>query len=385
MGEYQFYQFKTVNRSLSKTAQADVDTWSSRGEVSSTTATFTYSYSSFRQNPEQCLLKHFDIYLHFGSYGTRHIMFKFPKKLVDLKMLKQYEYARGERHLLVRVVGDDVLVDMEENLEDSEETYGYESTLGNIKSLWNAILQGDYRCLYVLWLHFASLNAGVNADLDEDEYDAEEDDDDINGTEMPPVPAGLQQIDGSLTEFMSFWEISDDMIEAAAQLSPVKVAPEYDFQTAITRLSDAEKSNYLLRLAQDEPTVKNELIKHLKSLSGNLTQTRIMPQMTIQDILDLETNVRQARVKAEKAAADAKRRAELEQMVPKEAQMWSRVQTELDLKRASGYDNAVAMLVDLKALNAMLGKSDLFNTKMQAIRTTYTSKVFHERLVRAKL
>jgi hypothetical protein len=385
MSEYQFYQFKTVNRSLSKTAQADVDTWSSRGDVSSTTATFTYSYSSFRQNPEKCLLQYFDMYLYFASYGTRQIMFKFPKKILDLNILKQYEYADDERHLLVRVVGDDVLIDMEENLQDSEETYGYESTLGNIKSLWNDIVQGDYRCLYVTWLHFASLNAGVNADLDDDEYDAEEDDEDLNNQDMPPVPAGLKQIDGSLTEFMSFWGVSEDLVAAAAQLSPVKVLPEVDFQTAIARLSDAEKSKYLLRFAQDEPTVKNELLKHLKSLSGNLTQTRIMPQMTIQDVLDLETKITQARLKQEKDAAAAKRQAELEKMVPKEPQMWNQVQAELDLKRASGYDKAVALLVDLKALNAMLGKNDLFNSKMQAIRTNYISKVFHERLVRAKL
>ncbi len=385
MSEYQFYQFKTVNRSLSKAAQDDVDTWSSRGDVSSTTATFTYSYSDFRQNPEKCLLQYFDMYLHFASYGTRHIMFKFPKKILDLNILKQYEYDDDERHLLVRVVGDDVLIDMEESLQDSVETYGYESTLGNIKSLWNDIVQGDYRCLYVTWLHFASLNAGVNADLDEEEYDAEDEDEAINNKEMPPVPAGLQKMGGSLTEFMSFWDISEDLVAAAAQLSPEKVAPEYDFQTAIARLSDAEKSKYLLRFAQDEPTVKNELIKHLKSLSGNLTRTRIMPQMTIQDVLDLEIKVRQERVQQEKDAAAAKRKAELEKMVPQETQMWKRVQMELDLKRASGYDNAVAMLVDLKALNAMLGKNDLFNTKMQAIRTTYTSKVLHDRLLRAKL
>ncbi|MEN9612823.1 MAG: hypothetical protein RLZZ628_3637 [Bacteroidota bacterium] len=265
MSEYQFYQFKTVNRTLTKAEQKIVNTWSSRGNVSATTATFTYNYGDFKQNTEKCLLDYFDLFLYFADFGVRQMMFRFPKKGVDFDALKQYRYDDGNgRSIEIREQGDAVLIHLEESLDDGgfEGFVEYENTLGNIQSLWNDIMQGDYRSLYLIWLHFATLNLEAENDLDEDADEFE-----LLEAKMPIVPAGFQQIDDSLNEFMAFWEISDDLIVSAARLSPAKAAPKTDFQAAIARLSDAEKSKYLLRFAQDEPFVQSEFLKHLKSLT----------------------------------------------------------------------------------------------------------------------
>jgi hypothetical protein len=191
--------------------------------------------------------------------------------------------------------------------------------------------------------------------------------------------------DSSLSEFMSFWEVSEDLVEAAAQLNPAKTAPKLNFKTAITKLSETEKSTYLLRFAEDDPMVKPELIKHLQLLSGKLSPTHAMPELTLQNLLDLQAKLHTDRINAEKEAALAKRQAELEKMIPSEPQMWQQALEFLAMKRVAGYDKGVAILVDLKALSVLLGTVQVFRDKLQAIRTSYPSKVLNDRLIQAKL
>jgi hypothetical protein len=92
MSEYQFYEFRTINRALSKKEIEEVNTWSSRGEVTPTSASFVYHYSSFRQNVEKCLLGYFDMMLYVANFGCRRVMFRFPSELVDDDALRAYTW-----------------------------------------------------------------------------------------------------------------------------------------------------------------------------------------------------------------------------------------------------------------------------------------------------
>ncbi len=76
MGEFQCYKFKTIDRPLTESERREVDALSSRGEVSSTSATFIYHYSDFRHKPETVFEKYFDAMLYFTNWGTRRLMFR---------------------------------------------------------------------------------------------------------------------------------------------------------------------------------------------------------------------------------------------------------------------------------------------------------------------
>lgn len=56
MSEYQYYEFRTVNRTLTREEVKEVDSWSSRGNVSSTSATFTYNFGDFKRDPKRCFV-----------------------------------------------------------------------------------------------------------------------------------------------------------------------------------------------------------------------------------------------------------------------------------------------------------------------------------------
>jgi hypothetical protein len=57
MSEYQYYEFGTVNRTLSRAEQQDVGTWSSRAEVTASSASFTYHYGDFQEKMTEILEK----------------------------------------------------------------------------------------------------------------------------------------------------------------------------------------------------------------------------------------------------------------------------------------------------------------------------------------
>lgn len=68
MSEYQYYEFQAIDRPLSDKEQTEVDSYSSRAEVTPTRAVFTYSYGDFRGDPQKVLQKYFDAMLYMTSW-----------------------------------------------------------------------------------------------------------------------------------------------------------------------------------------------------------------------------------------------------------------------------------------------------------------------------
>jgi hypothetical protein len=258
MSEFQHYEFRTVNRTLTREEVKEVDTWSSRGKVTSTSAIFVYHYGDFKRDPKRCLIAHFDMMLYYANFGCRRMMFRFPKKLVNLKTLQQFDYSNAEdqNSIMISVEGDYVVVDIEENSEEGFDTWiECEDTLAAVAPLWNDILNGDYRCLYLMWHQF--VEAAIEYELlEEDEI------------QYPSVPNGLKKLTAAMQEFNTFWEIDDEMIERLAQKSSEISVKKMDYKKAISFLSDSEKSEFLLRFAQNEEHVLQALLKRLESL-GN--------------------------------------------------------------------------------------------------------------------
>ena len=257
MSEYQYYEFRTVNRTLSRDEVKEVSTWSSRGNVNSTSASFTYSFGSFKHNPKLCLLAHFDVMLHYSNYGCRRMMFRFPKKLVNLKTLQQFDYSHAddyEHSIMVSGEGDYVVIDIEENLEEGFTRWmDCESTLAAITPLWNDILNGDYRSLYIIWSQFIQ-GAIEHKMLEKDEI------------RYPSVPAGLKRLSAALEEFNTFWDIDDATIANLALKSPDAETKNIDYKKAISFLSESEKSDFLLRFAQNEEYILQAFLKRLEKL-----------------------------------------------------------------------------------------------------------------------
>jgi hypothetical protein len=370
MSEYQFHEFRTVNRTLTRAEQQEVSSWSSRSDATPTGAKFIYNYGDFKHEPEKCLLGYFDMYLHYCNYGVRQVMFRFPKKLVKIQELQQYDraFSKYEYEISVKEKGEYVLIDIQEN-EQSGEGFDWidcEDTLGSFTSLWTDIAKGNYASLYAIWMHFAALT--MNKENDDDDYEDDDDMDDEDNLSQPPVPAGMQKITGTLSPFSTFWGISQDFLTALCKHSAPQEEVKIDYKKAISLLSDAEKSNFLLQLATDEPQVQIQLIKRLEALSGIKSAQPNPSKIQIQDILDLESRIMTERIVAERAAIAAKRLKELQAIMGKEKEMWARVHANIAEKNSTGYKIAVEILGDLRDLASHLGKSQEFRANMEVIK-----------------
>ena len=144
------------------------------------------------------LAEYFDMMLYVTNWGTKQLLFRFPRELIDSKNLDPYcvpdiiSLSTHNQYIIL-----DIRLDNEEGDSWIEE----EGTLSRLLPIRNDLLNGDYRSLYLAWI--ASINQN-----------------EINDAQIePPVPANLKQLSSSLKHFIAFLQIDYDLIEAASCIS----------------------------------------------------------------------------------------------------------------------------------------------------------------------
>jgi hypothetical protein len=385
MSEYQHYEFRTINRVLSKSELEEVNKWSSRGEVTQTSAKFTYNFGDFKQNVEKCLIGYFDMMLYYASYGCRRVMFRFPKDLVDMNKIALYEWGGDdkdyEHSISIYKSEQYIIIDIEENLEDGfDDWIESEGVLAGITGLWTEILNGNYACLYLIWLKFATEYLELKSD------DDEEDDEKLD-LEEPPIPSGLKKSSAALSNFIDFWEISDDMREAAAQKSPNStIETDTDLAKYISKLSDAEKIDFLARFLKEEPFLHSKFLQRLRAFLPTKSKTDSTDRRTLSEIKLATASATTERLLEEEKATAKKRRLELEAMKDRVPKMWDAVWFNLLKKTGVGYDHAIRELKDLRDLAEYTGKMAEYTEKRGEIWEKFKgSKAFVDRVVKAGL
>jgi hypothetical protein len=392
MSEFQFYDFRSIDRPLTDIERREVSSWSSRSNASSHRATFNYSYGSFKKDPLDCVARYFDAMFYTANWGTRHLIFRFPKKMVDYKALAAFDIdasdttghetgvalsTRGEYALLEFQFGGD---DYSGWIEDDDDT------LSGLLSLREDILQGDYRSLFIFWLDMANR---LSADTMEDEdFDDDDDEDERSPLTMPPIPPNLKQSNPALKALIDLYELDVDLIAAAATFSaePPKVAP-FALQTALKELSEKEKYEWLTRLFEGELRLDKLFKKHIESLQPKPKSEQVKSKtVSFSDITALLGKKKNERLESEatdKANAHIKKMNELSK---KEAEMWKTVYFNLDRKTGAAYDIASDTLKDLYDVAVFVDRKNLFLEKFYDIEERYgRSRTFLERLKKLKL
>ena len=172
MSEYQYYEFRAVDRPLTEREMRELRALSTRAEITSTSFVNIYEWGSFKGDPEVLIERFFDAFVYVANWGTRWFMLRLPRRLTDGKAFSAYK--RGES-LQVRKTVNSVVVDFRAEDEDREceEDDGWMASLIPLRA---ELLRGDLRCLYLGWL------LGVQSG----EYEHE----DVE----PPIPPGLRNL-----------------------------------------------------------------------------------------------------------------------------------------------------------------------------------------------
>jgi hypothetical protein len=261
MSEFQCYQFKSFDRPLTEDERKEVGTWSSRAQVTSTSATFIYHYGSFRKSPESAVELYFDAMIYFANWGTRRLLFRLPASLIDAKALKKFciENDWSSDFISFQKKGAVYLLDLHLSNEEGgvwmEEDDFDIDVLGKIR---DDLMEGDYRTLYLLWAKFA-------ADAP-DEDDADEDDKPDKVLSPPPVPPNLKKLNATLKAFIEFFEIDDSIVSAAQAASVERAKEVIDYKKLLKLLPDKERIEWLERVIDGEAKLGVQLKKRLEKM-----------------------------------------------------------------------------------------------------------------------
>ncbi len=369
MSEYQYYEFQTIDRLLTEEEQGEVEGLSSHIDVTASQAVVTYSYGDFKHDPRQVLSRYFDAFLYLANWGTRKLMFRFPKGLVELEAVELYgreglvKFSEAGRYQILEIELDE---------DGGQEWIEGEGVLSSLIHLRNSIVEGDYRCLYLAWLKASALD---DPDTVEQEHE-------------PPVPAGLQKLTPALQQFAQFFEIDPHLIQSAAMASGAKPAEVSDnvLQQALTRLTRAECEAFLFRLVKGEAGLGLALKHKLQGLVKAAPAPDSPRRRNVRQLVQAAQRLKRQEKQRQAEAAEQRRIEELKQLAKREAQTWQAVETLVQGYQAKAYAEAVSQLLKLRELAEFQNTPVDFEKRLKQLRERYQGRhAFIKRLEKAGL
>ena len=381
MSEYQYYEFQAIDRPLGEADRAELQALSSRARVTSTSFTNTYNYGDFRGDPRKLVERWFDLHLYIANWGTRRLMIRLPKRFLDPSRIEVF--LRGVEWVEAWESGKNLIVDMHFRDEESEyagweEGEGWLSALAPLRA---ELLAGDLRLFYVLWL-----TAAEAGDLSDDEQE--------------PLP-GIGPLTGALDVFADFFHVDPDLVRASAERpadADCGAISDNVTREAIAAIPENEKTALLQRLVDGDPHVAAEVRSRVREAVAPATGEGRERRRSVADLRARATAIRTERetAAAERREAERRRQAELEEKAQRvrlgalaargAAGVWREVETEIERRNAAGYERAVHLLRDLRALAEQDGSVEEFSERVRSLRDRHERKRrFIERLAGLKV
>ncbi len=359
MSEYQYYEFLALDRPLTDRQRAELRSLSTRAEITATRFVNEYHWGDLKGNPQKMMERYFDAFLYLANWGTRQLMFRLPRGVLDAETAGEYCYtdaasvAGTAGHLIVSLYAD-------RDPDDYWEEPG--GQLAAMVQARSELAAGDLRLLYLGWL------LAVQSD-DVDDEDTE-----------PPVPAGLGDLSAPLQAVVDFLEIDKDLITVAA--SP-RIQASTGLAGWIASLPAGEKDTLLARVASGEGAqVQALLLRRFRAAGGSGPAA---PARTAAQLWQAAGDRKAAREKAEErrhreedarqaAARAAAYARHLDELATRVEAAWQEATALVETKRPRDYDLAVTLLRDLRALADRQGDSAAFTKQFLELRARHQRK-----------
>jgi hypothetical protein len=353
MSEYQYYEFRAIDRPLNDRQMQKLRDVSSRAVITPTSFVNEYNWGDFKGDPDEWMEKYFDAFLYCANWGTRQFMLRLPKRHFDVNAATAY--CIGDSAFL-KTRGEHGVFSFKADCEDDDwmEAAGW---LASMIPLRSEIMSGDLRCLYLAWLLCIQ-----NEEVDDDE-------------EEPCVPANLDELSASERSFADFFGIDYDLIEVAARRSSRSSKNDENckaLKSWVHGLPEKERDEIILRVMTDEVHVGAELeIRFARETGGRNKSAMEEQRRTVGELLKAAEELTQekereaaVRAAAEKAREEkrlaAARNKYLGSLARKKDEIWLKIESLISTKQPGRYDEAVRLLVDLRDLAECMGESEDF-------------------------
>jgi hypothetical protein len=340
LSEYQYYEFLAVDRPLDRAAQGALREISSRATITTTSFRNHYDYGDLKADPLKMLADHFDLHVYVANWGSRVFAMRFPKQFIDRTAIKRFGISK--ELLQLRVAGQHVLVVVTLDELELEEWDDGDAWMAGLAPLREAVLRGDLRLFYLLWLLQVSYG-----EMDPDD--------------APEPLAWIGEPDGALGTFADFICLDPDLLTAAASDPAAMPAAPLDkaVKAAIRALPEDEKVRLLFALYEGETPHLSAAFRSRLALPGSGSEAG--PRRSAGDLCKAAVSVaaerkaaeaaRAAAAKRQRDAAEAKARAaRLAALVRRGTAAWDEVEALVAKRNATGYAEAVTLLLDLREL-----------------------------------
>src|SRR5258708_979675 len=188
MSEYQYYEFKAVDRPLTAEQMSELRALSTRATITSRSFANTYNYGDFRGDPRRLMESYFDAHVYVSNFGTVTFMLRLPRTTLPDDTLARYATNDG---LDWWATDEHTILEWRLDGDPPDEWVEGEGWLDQLLPIRDELARGDYRSLYIGWLSSIadeSLEEEDSDDLEEDEEedddsdDLDEEDDEVSGT-----------------------------------------------------------------------------------------------------------------------------------------------------------------------------------------------------------
>lgn len=345
MSDYQYYEFRALDKALTESEQSSIASLSSRAQVTPNSASFVYNYGDFRADPRQLLTEHFDALFYVSTYGSTRLAFRYPRELIDLRAIDQY---CDEEQVTITEIGKFAIVDID--LHEEEAYHDWlegEDWLPSLVRLRDNLLNEDYRVLYLAWLKYNS-DCSYSSDRQIKE---------------PELPAGLNELTPALNDFIKIFDVNKDLVKFAARMSE-KMTPSVDLSQEIKKLSREDCEYFLTQVLEGKPHIERVLKKRLSASLPAMKKKVFKHVRTLQELMDGADKVKKEANRKEVENAEKERIKGLKILAVQKEQVWKHVDQLINLSKAKSYNEAVKLLVQLRELSVYEANESAFHKRL---------------------
>lgn len=372
MSEYQYYEFRAIDRPLTEAQKSKISALSSRARVTSNMASFVYNYGDFRGNIGQLMRDYFDAMVYVTNWGSRRFMFRIPLSLIDTNKVELYCVSEEINAIATK---EGMVLDMNFHDEELAEWTEGEGWLDELVKLREELIQGDFRVLYLAWMKAAE-NALRAEDIDDD-------------TLEPPVPQGLNQLSDALKTFVRFLGIDEAMLVVATENSKEQKEDHLQLENWVEKLSIEEQHDFLSRLSRGERNLSVLLNRRLHELTNKAQCSEDgegTGQRTIAGLIQAAEEWRRRKQEDEHRKEELARKQRLEELAVKENEVWQQVEALIEEKKPKLYNSAIGLLKDLQELAEYQERQEEFKGRIAEIQRTYSNRpALRDQMIHARL
>ena len=334
MSEYQFVHFLALDRPLDDTQLEFMGRQSSRAEITKWEFSNEYHFGDFHGKADEMLRRGYDVHLHYANFGVRKLMFRLPMGLpCDPQTWAAFQPEYGIDWHADKQGSGGIL---EIQPEADAGTYGdglfdVDELLAEIAPVRELLMAGDLRPLYLMWLACSG----------DDE------------AQEPPVPSGLDKLPPSLIAMAEFYELSDGLLEAAAERSP-PLPKGGDDSGARTKAWIARQSKDELRglverlLTDDVAVVRGEALARIRDEAGATEWPMAEATRTLGQLRAAAEVIHERLKQREKQAKEKARRARLAKIAADPQKVIAHAADLVKQRSTKSYEEAAQSLADLR-------------------------------------